>query len=184
MIGRLLLAISAVGFAGVTSAQAPAPPPEVLVAQAASAYGAIDFGRADEERALGDLAEALRQDPANAGARKLLEAIQKRRQERQEQQEQQGQQEREQQQSQQAAEQQEEQSEEEKQADDEAGGDEEQPEQPEEQGETPQPEPSEEDGEQMSQEEAERLLDALEQQEKGPAKKAPRRRPRHGGPRW
>jgi len=153
----------------------------VLIAGAAAAYGSIQFGLADEERALGDLAEALRQDPLNVGARKLLEAIQRRREERQEQSDQQGQEQRSEQQQRQTAEPGDKPPEEDEQQP--AGGEEEEQSASEKEADG-QDRPEEPPPGQMSQEDAQRLLDALEQQEKGPTRKQPGRRGRRSGPRW
>ena len=182
---RYLIAVTLSALCASSAfAQAPAESPEVLVARAASLFGSLEFGPAEEEEALRSLTDALSQDPANPVARKLLELIQKRREEREEQQRQQGQQqlEQEQRQGQQQPEQQE------------AGGPEDR--EQDEQDERPSPSQDEEvrppeDGqaptggepeEGMTQEEAERLLDALEEQEQKPEREV--QRGRSTGPRW
>jgi len=93
-IAALVLAMCGAGamLVGEARAQAPAPAPEVLVADAAAAYGSIRFERPEADRAVRNLTEALRQDPGNRQARELLAAIQRRRQEQERQREQQGQQ--------------------------------------------------------------------------------------------
>ena len=172
-------------------ARAQAPSPEMLVAQAATAYGSINFGPREEEQAIADLTAALAADPTNSQARRLLDVIQQRRQQRQEQQQQQGQeqlnQERQegqdqQQQQEQPPPEQNDQQQQQQQPDQQRPGDNENVnEQPDQQDTPVGNERPQEEG--MTREEAERLLDALERQEQQPEQRQGRRR-RAEGPRW
>lgn len=178
--GRTSLVV-AILTVSLVPAEAPPPPSELLVAEAASLYASLSYSAGDEDQAIRKLSSALRQDPTNREARELLAAIQKRREQRQKERERQGQQglaEQSERGQDQRRPQQEERGEEPDRGST-SGEDRRAPRQPDE-GEQAAGEP--EGG--MSRAEAERLLDALQAQEERPAEhqRAAGRRPQ--GPRW
>jgi len=180
-----VLALAAFTLVGPLRAHAQSQaglPPEVLVARAAAAYGSIAYGQQEEEQALRDLGQALRQVPQDRQAQQLLAAILKRREERRKQQERKGQQYLDQQQADRQAQQQGQG--EEKQADERKPKTARQEDQlAHRQPDTQHPSGGDRPG-QMSRAEAERLLDALEQQERRPTQRLPAQGRGPQGPRW
>jgi Mg-chelatase subunit ChlI len=147
-------------------------PPELLVARAAAAVATINFERSLEDRALRDLAAALRQEPRNTQARALLDLIQKRREERAKQQGDKGQQQLREQQK--ASQEEPVQQQQVQRRSDQARANE--------RAATNKIAGSDQRN-QISREEAQQLLDALEQQDRRPTQRLPTRNPRQG-PRW